>query len=263
MTSTLNYDQNFNFCGQNLSGISDLTFVSNFGVGLTTSLGNRHFGFAKVEPAAGSVEFSRSLIYADPVLAYTGDSACSGQFSYNGTSYGFESGYLTNYSVNCSVGQIPSVSSSFQVFGEMKSGAANQTFVAHPDIFVPSPKSITVSNDYSSSNRVTSFDYSVSCPRLPKRSVGEGLFPVKVFQQLPLRVSSSVTFNVRGFSSLDLQHFVRQISSPSFNIEIKNRTLSEALMVLPVQNAQITNQQLQGTVDSPLSVVLSYEGYLE
>lgn len=258
----LNYDQSFSFCGQNLSGISDLTFDSNFGMGFLPSLG-KNFGFGKVGASEGSVEFSRSLIYNDPVIAYTGDLPCSGQFSYNGSSYGFESGYLTSYSVSCSVGQVPNVSASIQVFGEMKSGAANQTFVAHPDIFVPSPKSISVSNDYSSSNRVKSFDYSVSCPRSPKYSVGEGVFPVRVLLQEPLKIEASLNFDVKGFSPLDLQHFIRQISSSSFTIAVKNRTLSEALMTLPVHNSQLTNQQVQGTVDSPLSVILSYEGYLE
>lgn len=263
MTSILNYDQSFSFCGQNLSGVSDLTFDSNFGVGFTPTLGNTNLGFHKIGPSVGTVEFSRSLVYADPVVNYTGDAPCSGQFSYNGLSYGFESGYLSNYAVSCAVGQVPSVGTTVQVFGEMKSGAANQTFVAHPDIFVPSPRSISVTNDYSSTNRVNSLDYSITCQRLPKYSVGGGLFPDRVVLQLPIRIAASISFNVRGFSALDLQQFVRYVSAPSFTINIKNRTLSQTLMALPVHNAQLINQQLQGTVDSPLSVTLSYEGFLQ
>lgn len=259
----LNYDQNFNFCGQNLSGISDLTFVSNFGMGFTPTLGNSNFGFHKVGPSVGTVEFSRSLIYSDPVLAYTGDSACSGQFSYNGLSYGFESGYLSSYNVSCSVGQVPSVGATIQVFGEMKSGAANQTFSAHPSIFVPSPKSISFTNEYSSTNRVISLDYSVSCQRQPKYSIGGGLFPDSVVSQTPLRINASTSFNVKGFSALDLQQFVRSFSAQNFIITIKNRDLSQTLMTLPVYNAQLMNQQIQGTIDSPLAVTLTYEGFLQ
>ncbi len=259
----LNYDQNFSFCGQNLSGISDLTFSTAFGNSFVPSLGYSNFGYARIGPAVGSVEFSRSLIYSDPVLNYTGDFPCSGQFSYNNLSYGFESGYLTDYSVACSVGQVPSVSTTIAVYGEMKSGAANQTFVTHPDIFVPSPKSISISNDYSSSNRVNSVSYNVSCRRDAKYSVGGGLFPEKVVLLLPLKIDSSITFNIRGFSALDLQNFVREVSLPTFNINIKNRDLSQTLMTLPVHNASLINQQIQGTIDSPLSVTLSYEGFLQ
>lgn len=261
--SILNYDQTFSFCGQNLSGISDLTFSSNFGVGLTPTLGVKSFGFHKTGPSFGSVEFSRSLIYNDPVLAYTGELACSGSFGYNGIAYGFESGYLTNYSIACSIGQVPSVSASISVFGEMKSGAGNQSFVSHPEIFIPSQKSIVIANDYGNSNRIQSFNWAVSTSREPKYSIDSGLTPDGVFTTLPIQISASATFNVVGFSPLDLQQFVRYIYSPNFTINIKNRDLSQTLMTLPVNNAQILGQEIQGTVDSPLSLTLQYGGYLE
>lgn len=263
MSSILNYDQGFSFCGQNLSGISDVTLKADFGIGYTPTLGSNTFGFHKTGPSIGGVDFSRSLIYNDPVIAYTGDLACSGQFSYGGTNYGFESGYLTNYAINCSVGQVPNVTSAISVFGEMKTGVANQTFVAHPDIFVPSQKSIIISNDYGNSNRITSFQWSISIPRQPKYTLESSLLPESVFSPTPLQISASATFGIVGFSPLDIQQFVRYIYSPNFTIIIKNRDLSQTLMTLPVNNAQILNQQIQGTVDSPLTLTLQYAGYLE
>lgn len=258
----LNYNQDFTFNGQKLSGISDVTFASNFGLSLKKSLGAKNFGFAKSEPAVGTLEFSRSLIYNDPVLQLTGDSSCSGQFSYNSINYSFHSGFLSNYQVSCLVGQIPSVSSSFQIFGEMKSGAINDIIVTHPSIYVPSPRSLTVQNSYFSSNRAISIDYSVSCQRDVRYSVNS-IFPDNVSLLRPVNISASIVYNVKGFSAVDLNYFVREVSSPSFIIDIKDRTLSTSLMTLPVSNAQLTSQQIQGTVDSPLAVTLSYEGFSE
>ena len=263
-TSTiLNYDQSFRLGGYDLSGISDLSLNTEFAVQKIVSLGNKNYGFAKVGPSVGTVDFSRQLIYADPVLNYTGASCCSGVFSYGGTSYGFESGYLNSYSVSCSVGQVPNVSAVIGVYGEMKSGAASHTGVAHPSIFVPSQRSIQISNSYGSSNRIESFDYSLEISREPKYSVGSSLFPDAVVKNGPINISASATFSVGGFSPLDLQNFVRYVSAPTFSIEIKNRDLSQTLMTLPVSNAQIVSQQIQGTVDSPLKITLNYEGYLE
>ncbi len=258
----LNYDQNFSFCGQSLSGISDITFKSDFGIGYTPIIGNTPFGFHKISPSIGNLDFSRSLIYSDPVLNYTGDSPCSGQFSYRGLNYGFNSGYLTNYSIRCSVGQIPNVTAAFSIFGEMKSGLFDSNSIVHPDIFIPSPKSIVISNNYGYNNKITSFDWSISIPRQPKYSVGPNLFPDEVFSPTPLQIVSNITFNVGGFSPLDLQQFTRYVSSPSFTITVKNRDLSQNLMILPVNNAQILTQQTQGTVDSPLALTLQYAGYL-
>lgn len=259
----LNHDQNFELGGYSLSGISDVTFSANFGVDKVLSLGGKNFGFSKRGASVGTLDFSRQLIYDDPVFLYTGESCCSGQFSYNGINYKYESGYLNSYSISCSVGQVPTVNSSFGIYGEMKSGLSNNTIVSHPDIFVPSQKSIIISSDYGVSNRIESFNYSLEIPREAKYSVGPNLFPDEVIKNGPIDISASITFNVKGFSPLDLQNFVRYVSSPSFNIQVKNRELSQTLMSFPVYNACILSQEIQGTIDSPLKVSLNYGGYLE
>jgi len=258
----LNSDQSFLFCGQKLSGISDLTFSSDFSLQNFQTLGRNRFGFQKNGPSVGKVDFSRSLIYADPVLSYTGEMACSGVFSYGTVNYGFESGYLESYSVSASVGQVPSVSASVSVFGEMKSGAANQLETSHPSVFVPSPRSILISNEYVSSNLVSSFQWGIECPRRARYSVGNSLFPSFV-ESLGPTVNASITYNVKGFSAIDLNNFARNVSSPNFSVTIKNRDLSQTLMTLPVYNAQVLSQELQGTVDSPLSLTLTYGGYID
>ena len=214
-------------------------------------------------PSVGKVSLTRSLIYNDPVLGFTGESCFSGVFSYGANQYGFESGYLDSYSVSCSVGQVPNVSCGFSVYGEMKSGVAGHSLVTHPDIFVPSPKSIQISNDYGNSNRMTSFDYSIEVPRIPRYSVGSNLFPDAVESVGRIAVNASAIFDIGGFSMLDLNNFVRYISAPNFTISIKNRDLSQTLMTLPVHNAQILSQQIEGTIDAPLSVTLQYGGYIE
>jgi len=262
-TTILNYGQSFVLNGYALSGISSVNLETDFGVGVIQTLGRKNFGHSKTNPSVGKVDFSRSLVYADPVLNFTGESCFSGKFSYGNNSYKFESGYLNNYSVSCAVGQVPSVSCGFSVYGEMKSGAIFSANETHPSIFVPSPKSIQITNDYGDSNRIKSFDYSLEIPRRARYSVGANLFPDFVESVGSISVSASATFDVGGFSALDLNNFVRYISAPNFTINIKNRDLSQTLMTLPVSNSQIVSQQIEGTVDAPLSVTLNYRGYIE
>jgi hypothetical protein len=262
-TTVLNYDQSFLVNGYSLSGISSINLDTDFGVSFVQTLGKKNFGHNKINPSVGKVSLSRSLIYADPVLSFTGDSCFSGVFSYGSNQYGFESGYLSDYSVSCSVGQVASVSCGFSVYGEMKSGAAVQTGVSHPGIFVPSPRSIQISNDYGNSNRIKSFDYSLSIPRKARYSVGPNLFPDSVESNGSITISASANFDVGGFSFLDLNNFVRYVSAPNFTIYIKNRDLSQTLMTLPVSNAQIVGQQIESSVDAPLSITLQYQGYIE
>jgi hypothetical protein len=263
MSTLLNYNQRFSLNGYSLSGISDLSFESDFGINYTPTLGNKVFGFNKLGPSVGTVEFSRSLIYADPVLNCTGEAACSGLFNTSSQAYSFTSGYLNSYSVSCGIGQVPAVNSTFSIFGEMKTGVQNFSAASHPDIFVPSQKSISISGDFGTSNRVQSFNYSLNIPRQPKYSLGNGLFPDEVTLSGPIQISASISFNVRNLSFLDLNNFVRHIDVPQFNILVKNRELTETLMNLSVTNAQVITQGVVGTIDSPLSLTLNYKGFLE
>lgn len=258
----MNYDASFVLNGYPLSGISDVTFSSENSLEVFKTLGARNFGFSKAGPSVGEVDFSRSLIYQDPVLSLTGDSACSGSFSSSSFNYAFYSGYLTDYSVSCSVGQVPTVGTKIKIFGEMKNSADTLPVVTHPDIFVPSPKSISVSTEHSSTNRVQSFDCSFAVNREPKYSVNT-LFPDAVVRNGPIDISASVTYNIKNFSPIDLQKFVREISAPSFIISIKDRTLTQTVASFSIQNAHILSHSLQGTVDSPLSLTVNYGGFYE
>lgn len=259
----MNYDLSFILNGYSLSGVSDVTFSSENSLENFKTLGAKNFGFSKVGPSVGEVDFSRSLIYQDPVLSLTGDGACSGVFSNGSFNYRFYSGYLADYSVSCSVGQVPTVGTKIKVFGEMKNSTETwPPTVAHPDVFVPSPKSISVSTDHSSTNRVQSFDFSLAINREPKYSVNS-LFPDGVVRNGPIDISASVTYNVKNFTPIDLQNFVREISSPSFIISIKDRTLTQTVASFSIQNSQVLNHSLQGTVDSPLSLTVNYGGFYE
>lgn len=262
MSTVLNYDLSFSLGGYNLSGISSLDLNSDFGVGFIPTIGNRHFGMTKVSPAQCSLSMNRSLIYSDPVLGYTGDLPCSGIFTKNGIKYGFSSGYLENYAISCSVGQIPSSSSSFSIFGRIQSGLAEQASVPHPEIFIPSPKSIFVSNDFAETNRVVGFDYSINIPRKAAYSVNS-IDPNYVFVNGPRKISASISYDVGGFLPMDIDFFVSKIFAPSFNVIINNRASPSVVSSFRVENAQIISQQINSSADSPQTLNLEYEGYLD
>ena len=165
--TTLNYYCHFFISGadgtpsaRELSGIESLDIgysnSSNISAPLGTTRGLTLVGGATSQ----TVSFSRNLIYQDPIYDFRRDSeVMAGSFNYNNnTSYGFNSGYLSSYSVNCAVGAIPKVNASFIVYDEMRSGV-NATGTANTNIYIPSQGSITATCDNSSSNRVIGFDY--------------------------------------------------------------------------------------------------------
>ena len=132
----LNYESRFFVTGRELSGIESIDIGYNNAVSLLQPLGFPTGVTVVAGPTQEQLSLSRYLIYDDPILAYTGDATMSGSINYNGNAYGFDSGYLNNYSVNCAVGAIPKVSASFAIYDEMRTGngADMSGTIAHSDI---------------------------------------------------------------------------------------------------------------------------------
>jgi len=266
--TTLNYDCHFFISGvdgspaaRELSGIDSLDIGYSNSSNILAPLGSVR-GLTAVGGATNqTVSFSRSLIYDDPVLDFTGESEImKGSFNYsNNASYGFSSGYLTSYSVNCAVGSIPKVNASFSVYDEMKSGV-NATGVSSNNIFIPSQGSITATCDNSSTNRVVGFDYSLTVNKQPYYSIGSET-PTEVKHINPIQYSASVQIDVddiflqSGFSFLDAG---RENKTVSFSIKGRDGT---TLQNLTIPKASLVSEQLTSSADGAVRLTLNYVGH--
>jgi len=207
-----------------------------------------------------TVSFSRNLMYEDPILAFTGESeAMKGSFNYkNNTSYGFNSGYLTSYSVNCAVGSIPKVNTSFVVYDEMKSGI-NATGSVTTPIYIPSQGSISATCDNSTSNRIIGFDYSLTINKIPYYTIGSET-PVEVKHINPIEYTASVqmevddTFLKSGFNFLD----EREDKTVSFSLSSRD---GDAIQQLSIPNASLVSEQLSSSSDGSVRLTLNYIGH--
>jgi len=266
--TTLNYQTHFFVSGQDgspsareLSGIESLDIGYQSASNTLAPLGSK-LGLTTVGGAVSqSVSFSRSLIYDDPVLSFTGESeVMKGSFNYdNNTSYGFESGYLSSYSVNCAVGSIPRVNASFVVYDEMQSGT-NATGATITNILVPSQGSITATCDNSSSNRVIGFDYSLNVKKIPYYTIGSET-PTEVKHINPIEYAASVQLEVddvflqSGFSFLDQR---RENKVLSFSVKGRDGT---TLQTLTIPKASLVSEDLSASSDGALRLTLSYIGH--
>ena len=266
--TTLNYQTHFFVSGQDgspsareLSGIESLDIGYKSASNTLAPLGSK-LGLTTVGGAVSqSVSFSRSLIYDDPVLSFTGESeVMKGSFNYdNNTSYGFESGYLSSYSVNCAVGSVPRVNASFVVYDEMQSGT-NATGATVTNILVPSQGSITATCDNSSSNRVIGFDYSLNVKKIPYYTIGSET-PTEVKHINPIEYAASVQLEVddvflqSGFSFLDQR---RENKVLSFSVKGRDGT---TLQTLTIPKASLVSEDLSASSDGALRLTLSYIGH--
>ena len=269
--TTLNYQNHFFISGlvgigatmsaRELSGIESLDLGYSNSSNTLSPLGSFKGVTAVGGPTQQTVSFSRYLIYDDPILDFTGDSArLAGSFNYdNNAAYGFHSGYLSSYSVNCAVGSVPKVNASFNVYGEMASGI-NATGSQITSLYIPSQGSITATCDNSTTNRVIGFDYSLTVNKKPYYTVGSET-PTEVKHINPIQYTASVQLEVDDIfleNGLNFLGYGKENKTVSFTINGRDGT---ALQTLTIPKASLVSEQLNSSADGAVRLTLNYVGH--
>ena len=255
----LNHEAQFFVDGYELSGIESIDITTQNSNSIGKPLGSSKGVLFSNGPVQQKLAVSRYLIYDDPIFNYTGDSSISGSIEYEGSSYGFNSGYLSSYSVNCAVGAIPKVNANFDVYDEMRSGVSASGSAVHPDIYIPSQGSISVTCDNSTTNRVVGFDYAVNSQRAVYYTLGQKEASSVVFIP-PLEYSASVQIQVddaflsSGFNFIDS----REDKTVSFTINGRN---GSAIQTLTIPKASIVAEQLRSSADGSMELTINYIGH--
>ncbi len=256
----LNYDCNFFVAGQRLSGIQSADVGYTNSAVITNPLGYVDGATTIGGATEQTVSLTRYLIYDDPIAAYTGNVNMSGSIDYGGISYGFKSGYLQDYSLNCAVGAVPQVNANFVVYDEMRSGYSASGNVTHPAIEIPSQGSMSITSDWSSTNRIIGIDYSVTCHRKPYYTIGSET-PVAVTLLPPVEITASVQIDVdeafmaSGYSFLGTG---KENKTVTLKVDGRNGT---SLATHSVPNASLISETLSASADGSLTLTQEYLGH--
>lgn len=257
----LQYNQSFVVNGYQLSGVDNVQINHSSPLENALVLGT-DFGFNLNSPFTAEISMDRSLLYVDPMLSFTGDSSFSGSFLYNGQNYAFTSGFLNRYSIDCSVGDIPRISCSIAVYGELKQINDAVTLQSHPAIYIPSPRSISVSGDHTDTNRVKSFTYEMSISRQPVYSLDSAKNVDDVIFIPPINISASLVIDAYDFTPDDYKDFLYSTEAKTFNVNIKDRASNAQMLNLNIPNIQLVGQNLTATSENSLTITNNYLGYI-
>jgi len=260
--SKLNYESRFYLDGRELSGINSIDVGYQNAADTTNLLGYQKGVTTIGGPTSQKVSLSRNLLFNDPFLPYTGaNHIVTGSFNYdNNASYGFESGYLTSYSVNCAVGSVPKVNTSLVVYDELRSGV-NASGGGAQTIYIPSQGSITATCDNTTTNRVIGFDYSLEVGRKPCYTIGSET-PVEVKYIPPIKYTASVQLEVddvfleSGYSFLTAG---KEEKTVSFSIKSRDQTVTMQSLTIP--KASLVSEQLSASADGSVRLTLNYVGH--
>lgn len=293
----LNYENIFYLDGQAISGVIsvDGSYSINYAPINTVGLGYNKQVIADVPTAEFNI--NKYLLYNEPLLNYTGQKndlkapSFAGSINYNNRSIGFQSGYLNSFGLSCAVGEVPQTSANIQVFGDIGSGYSASGTRQTRYMTVPQVKDISISCSGSTTNRVTSFDYSINCPKKPIYILqsANNYIPYEVLSDLPIEIGISFNLEVDDYAARKVYEQLNNDTDSSFSLLIKGVVFQdEVLAVSPTQNLSVglgdllvarssvgvtlfsqsfnnfklVAQEFSSTADDILSVKLNYKGYL-
>lgn len=292
----INYENIFYLDGQAISGILsvDGSYTINYAPINTVGIGYNKQVIADVPTAEFNI--NKYLLYNEPLLNYTGQrtdlkaQSFPGSINYNNKSIGFESGYLNSFGLSCSVGEIPQTSANIQVFGDIGSGYSAYGARQTKYMTVPQVKDISISCSGSSSNRITSFDYSINCPKKPIYILqnSNNYIPYEVLSEFPIEIGVSFNLEVDDYAARKVYEQLNNDTDSSFSLLIKGVVFVDAPLSVEGQNLNVdsTNllvarksvgvtlfsqsfnnfklisQEFNSNADDVLSVKLNYKGYL-
>jgi hypothetical protein len=254
-----NYETRFFAGGYELSGIESVNLSYQAAQNISKFLGTSKGLNVTSGPISQKISINGNLIYDDPLLAYTGDSNMSGSIHYNGIDYGFQSGYLSDYSLNCAVGTVPKVSTNFEIMDEMKTGVSTSGEAVHPPIYIPSQGSISVTCDNSTTNRVIGFDYSIKASRKVFYTLGSTSC-VGIISIPPLEYSASVQIDVDDAFLENSHNFLKERENKTISFSIRGRG-GENLQSLTIPKASLVGEQLEASSDGSVKLTLNYIGH--
>lgn len=257
--------------GFHLTGVNSVSISSRNGNSLFNPLGTEMGITVPSGPATQVMSLSRTMIYKDPIYNLIGkNKPVIGQVQYeeDNSFYGFKSGYLSSYSINCALGSLPKVNTSINVLDEIVSGVnlkkngdvrIGPRKKNHPTIESSSQKTISIESEDFQDNRVVGFDYAINIDTEVTYRIGS-IYPCGIEEKRPIRYAASVqleldkTYNTQSFDFLDSRQ------NRDISIDIKGRRGLD-LRTIDMPNASLVSSNLSQSANGLMLMNLSYVGH--
>jgi hypothetical protein len=300
--ATLNYENTFFLEGTALSGVLSVDGSYNIDYKPINVIGQ---GFVKQVISSiptAELSLSRYLVSNDPILNLTGRQLnysavpVSAGLYYKNKYFAFEKGYLKSIGISCSVGEIPQIESSFDVFGNIGPNFNPSGNNYAGSVFVPQVKNISITCRNSTSNRVKDFSINFNNKNLPIYALraSSSEIPVEVSIVSPIEIETSFTLDIDDYQTKQLFSDLTSDGTVSFTINvngtilndsplkddggvtleaINSSVLTDLFSVLKIDdsvplfnftnsNAIIQSEQVSSSSDGVVGVKLSYKTYL-
>ena len=194
---------------------------------------------------------SASVTSTEVMQNFTGDMAFSGIIGYGAKNFIFTEGFMETYSVSCSIGEIPQVSTTSVIYGEFGTGTlANVPVDSSPSTLnIPSYSSMEINLDAFKTNRVNSFSVDIATPRIPLYAVGRDA-PTGVIAGTPIEVNVNFSLELDDYEIKNMRLIPDQTVFQDTLITLKKNNSNDTLLEYSFNDMLLTSESFQGEVNS-------------
>lgn len=258
----------------------------------------------------GDFSITRTMVAEDFMRLYTGiDSFIRGSINYGDKVFGFNQGSLNSYSYSVNYGEPPVANYGITVYGDIGSGlyinSLNSTAIGDPSTLnavgsnkdaplkVPLPSMINITCRGSTTNRVTSFDFST---QINKHEIWKtnSTSPFQIKTKWPIEVVTNITLEVDDYQTKRQSDAIFSNAFDTFSININSIVYNDSEIVtedgttitteggVPLlflkandadpnseqifsfnsSNTRLISEQVTSTIDDVATVKLTYLTYL-
>lgn len=225
---------------------------------------------------SASVDISSLLISNDQFINYTGAQGVNGFILKNRgditNNFAFTSGYLTSYTCQCSIGQIPQINSSFVILGDVgKIGVTTYPVLytqltgaasgwSNLALKIADPGSIDLSIGSFVTNRVQDFNVNINVPRNPIYPLGSR-FPNKVEINYPIEYNVSFNIEVNDYSFKKITDYPFNETKDNITITLKDLDNQQSIISYGFSGMSLYGENYSANTDGNVRATLNYRGY--
>ena len=146
------------------------------------------------------------------------------------------------------------------MYGNIGSGIDSSGRNPHPDIAIPNQGSISLNPTGYQTNRVTSFNYTLSTPRSPLYKIGSP-YPIQVDREFPISQDASFSVDVNDLEVSQIREYLLKPKQQTIEISLAN-PINESNIETITLNARLLSQSIDSDSDGMLTIQLNYKSYI-
>lgn len=255
-------NQNIYLNGQFVSGVQSLGVSYDTNIAPSIAIQDTGFNFLVNDQNKASINIEYIPSNVDPILAFTGQNVISGTFGYADKYLNFNSGYLTRYNIKTSIDNPIVCRADIDVYGQFaeQTGIITNNSINY-NITPYDLCYIDITFNEALTNRLLSFDMTISSERVPQYNIGE-YYPTEVFIKYPIKIDFAFDLDIDNYMMSNMRAFLTNNDIRSIQINFKNYSTLTNVLSFNFNDIIKNNESLNLSVADNGKASVSFSAYI-